>query len=328
MKDAGIVYVATKDERYVAEAFLSASSVKDLVPDMPVTLFTNLEDSVFAQDDCFDTVIPIGTIERYSSQWSEGQLDRILCLPNSPYRYTLHLDTDTRVRSAEIRDVFAFLDDHDIAMVECAPDASVSRHHYGRAMFNVGFILYRRNEKVMALLKAWGELTAEYFGLANLDVVPKVDCLAHIADPELRRKLLFMDQTSMVQLLSPEVNKFGLDLRILDESWNFRGATGDRKLKQPLKVDHQPALRNVLGRDIVNSAIRYQSSGNADRALAILDGLLARAPNDTGLMKVIANCHMQSGDFERAGQIIMRALAIQPADQDLQAALTTVRARI
>jgi len=327
MKDAGIVYVATKDERYVAEAFLSATSIKDLIPEMPVTLFTNLENSVFAQDDCFDTVIPIGTIKRYNSQWSEGQLDRILCLPKSPYRYTLHLDTDTRVRSPEVSEVFACLENHDIAMVECAPDASVSRHHYGRPMFNVGFILYRQSGKVNDLLTEWGELTAEYFGLANCEEVPEVDCLPHISDPELRRKLLFMDQTSMVQLLSPEVNRFGLDLKILDESWNFRGAAGDRKLDQPLKVDHQPMLRNLLGRDIINVALRYQATGNPRRALAVLNSLLVRSPNDTGLMKMIANCHMQNGEFKSAGQIIMRALAIQPADKDLQAALATARAR-
>ena len=31
----GVVYVATRREHYVAEAFLSASSVKDFAPDLP-----------------------------------------------------------------------------------------------------------------------------------------------------------------------------------------------------------------------------------------------------------------------------------------------------
>jgi tetratricopeptide (TPR) repeat protein len=191
----------------------------------------------------------------------------------------------------------------------------------------VGFILYRKSEKVTALFTAWAELTAQYFGLASRERVPDIDCLPHIADPELRRKLLFMDQTSFVQLISPEVNRFGLEMKILDESWNFRGAAPGRKLDQPLKIDHQPALRNVLGRDLINVALRYQASGGGKRAIDILQALLARAPNDTGLMKIIANCYMHSGAFEQAGRIISRGLEINPGDTDLQAAFSAVRAR-
>lgn len=133
--------MATKKEKYVAEAFLSATSVKDLLPDLSVTLFTNLTDSAFARDDCFDHVVSIDTIRDYGKTWSEGQLDRIRCLPDSPYDYTLHLDSDTRVMSPEIGDVFGLLADHDIAMVECLPDNSYACEQYGHPMFNVGFIL-------------------------------------------------------------------------------------------------------------------------------------------------------------------------------------------
>ncbi len=288
--ERGIVYVATKDERYVAEAFLSATSVKELAPDISITLFTNLEDSIFARDDCFDKVICIDTIRKYGSAWSEGQLDRILCLPDSPYQRTLHLDTDTRVMSSDIQGIFDCLDDCDIAMVECAPDASVSRQHYGKPMFNVGFILYRKNEAVGQLLSAWGDLTRRNFDMAACDELPYVDYLAHLEDPGLRRKLLFMDQLSMVQLLSPEVNVYGLKLKILHESWNFRGASRGRSLDQPLRVSHHPALRNVIGRDIINVAMRYRKSGRTKRALEIYESLLLRAPDDNMLQKFIADC--------------------------------------
>lgn len=324
--EMGIVYVATKDERYVAEAFLSANSAKNLMPDMPITLFTNLEDSAFAKDDCFDSVICIDTIKKYRSAWSEGQLDRILCLPNSPYRYTLHLDTDTRVMSHEIREIFTELDSHDIAMVECAADASVSRKRYGRPMFNVGFILYKNTEQVHRLFTAWAELTAEYFGYANRDAVPEVTCLSHIQDPEMRRKLLFMDQISMVQLLSPEVNQFDLGLKILHESWNFRGARNGRTVDQNIRVDHQPSLRNRIGNDMLNTLQGYVRSGNPRRALGICNALLARAPDDTQLMKLVVNCHLQTRDLAPAERMLARILEVTPDDAEARSTIVAVRA--
>ena len=69
----GMIYVATRKEHYVAEAFMSANSVKDLVPDMPITLFTDLPKCVFAKDTCFDNVIPISTKRNYRMLWAEGQ---------------------------------------------------------------------------------------------------------------------------------------------------------------------------------------------------------------------------------------------------------------
>ena len=50
---AGIVYVATRREHYLAEAFLSAHSVKDFAPDLPITLFTDLPQSPFANAPLF-----------------------------------------------------------------------------------------------------------------------------------------------------------------------------------------------------------------------------------------------------------------------------------
>ena len=58
---AGVVYVATRREHYLAEAFLSAHSVKAFEADLPVTLFTDLPESPFASAPCFDNVEPIQT---------------------------------------------------------------------------------------------------------------------------------------------------------------------------------------------------------------------------------------------------------------------------
>lgn len=266
----GVIYVATRKEHYVAEAFMSANSIKDLAPDIPITLFTDLPDSVYAKDDCFENVISLETRRNYSLLWAEGQLDRVRSLKNSPYEYTLQLDTDTRVMTPEIKDLFMKLDDIDVAMAICQPDASICSSEMGKAMFNVGLILFRKCEKTTRLLNEWEALTRLHFEMANTNPVPEVECLSHIKDPEMRRTLLYMDQTSMVQLLSPEVNKFDLQLEILHECWNFRGAAPGRTLGQPVKVDHHPNLRGRLATDIFNRAVQYMQSGRVEYARNIL----------------------------------------------------------
>ncbi|MEO8224708.1 MAG: hypothetical protein ABI661_07860, partial [Gammaproteobacteria bacterium] len=123
-RNIGLVYVATRRPQYVAEAFLSAHSARDFAPDLPVTLYTDLPDVAFARSPCFSTVVPLATRRSYKSLWAEGQLDRIRALQDSPYDYTLHLDSDTRVLTPEFLGLFDRLDDIDIGMAICQPDVS------------------------------------------------------------------------------------------------------------------------------------------------------------------------------------------------------------
>ncbi|MEO7387403.1 MAG: hypothetical protein ABIX37_10740 [Gammaproteobacteria bacterium] len=281
----GMVYVATRRPHYVAEAFLSAHSARDFAPDLPVTLCTDLPQVPFARSPCFRTVVPLETRRHYRSLWAEGQLDRIRALRNSPYDYTLHLDTDTRVLTPEFMGLFSRLDDIDVGMAICQPDVSKCAQLTGLPMFNVGFILFRKSRAVLALLEAWEDLTRENFELGNLDVPPKTDVTAHIDDPEVRRELLFMDQTSFVQLLSPTVNRFGVQLEILDEAWNFRSTGRGRVFDRPVKISHHPDLRGRLGEDIIARAGQYLAAGNAALALELLQCLhdeLVPADNASG----------------------------------------------
>ena len=298
MNEAGVVYVATRREHFLVEAFLSAHSIKDVAPDIPITLYTDLPHLPYASGTCFNEVVPLKTEKKYRSQWGSGQLDRIRSLIRSPYMYTLHLDTDTRVLTPDVKQLFDKLDNIDMAMAICQPDASVCATHTGLSMFNVGVILFRRSEKVSLLLNAWEALTTEHFDLGNQESVPEVACLSHIDDPELRRKLLFMDQTSMVQLFSPEVNRFDLEYEILDESWNYRGTSTNRQLKEPLKISHHPELRGRLGVDAVNLALRYQQSGDVNMARKIFQNLLKEYPfneEDKAAVKQLIQRTFQAG---------------------------------
>lgn len=277
-KQSGIVYSATRREHYVVEAFLSAHSVKEIAPDIPITLYTDQTHLPYTKGDCFDSVIQVDTSRKYKSLWAEGQLDRISVLMTTPYYNTLHLDTDTRVYAKDIAKLFDKLQSVDIAMAICQPDASICSNQTRLSMFNVGVILFRKSEKVMRLLSAWYDLTARHFALGNQDPVPVIECLKHISDPEQRRKLLFMDQTSFVQLLSPETNKFDLELEILAEEWNFRGAFGGRRFDKPIMISHHPELRPLLGRDAVQRAKIYKQQGRTTLAREILQNLFDKFP--------------------------------------------------
>jgi hypothetical protein len=122
--------------------------------------------------------------------------------------------------------------------------------------------------------------------MANMNPLPEMECVSHVKDQEMRRTLLYMDQTSMVQLLSPEVNKFDLKLEILHECWNFRGSSPDRILGQPVIVDHHPNLRGRLAADIFNRAVQYMESGRVEYARNILLNLKTQglAPKELGII--------------------------------------------
>ncbi len=284
-KSIGMVYVATRRPTYVAEAFLSAHSARDFAPDLPITLYTDLHELPFARSPCFSNVVPLETHRSYKSLWAEGQLDRIRALRNSPYDYTLHLDSDTRVLTPEFMALFRRLDEIDIGMAICQPDVSRCAKVTGLPMFNVGFILFRKSDRVMALLEGWENLTRQNFELGNLEVPPRTEVTGHIDDPEVRRELLFMDQTSFVQLLSPEVNKFDLKREIMDESWNFRSTGPGRTFDRPVKISHHPNLRGRLGEDIIERAQQYLLAGQVDLARQLLQCLhdeLVPPDNATG----------------------------------------------
>ncbi|MEO8225562.1 MAG: hypothetical protein ABI661_12225, partial [Gammaproteobacteria bacterium] len=165
------------------------------------------------------------------------------------------------------------LDDIDIGMAICQPDVSKCAQLTGLPMFNVGFILFRRSPPVQQLLQAWQARTRSNFELGNLDDVPQIEGVRPIDDPEIRRELLFMDQTSFVQLLSPEVNRFGVRLAIMDECWNFRGTGSGRTFDQPVKISHHPQLRRRLGEDVIERARQYAVAGRADLARELLQAL-------------------------------------------------------
>jgi len=281
MRDRGIVYVATKLDRYVEEAFLSAESAKRHAPGLHVTLFTDRPANALCALGVFDEVRPIESRSGFGLAWAEGQLDRIACLARSPYERTLHLDTDTRVFSGALAGLFQVLEDADAAMVEENPGFSYATKHTGRRMFNAGFILYRRGDLVAQWLREWEARVRRNFTLALEEPVPIVPELAHVGDADVRRLLLRMDQIALMELLSPEVNAPGLLLTTLDDTWNYRGTMPRRGPGGPAKIVHAEAFKATTRPDLLGLAWQALQAGSPERAQRLYDyvaGTLPAAP--------------------------------------------------
>jgi hypothetical protein len=274
MTRRGVVFVASKHDRYVECALLSAETIRQRAPDLSITLFTDRPGHPLCLASHFDTIHAIDSATGLGSRWAEGQLDRLRCLPNSPYDETLHLDTDTRVLTDELPWLFDRLHAADLAMVETAVDDSFSRKSFGRRMYNAGFILYRRNDPVLAWLRDWIALTEVNFRMARQSPLPEVATLRHIPAEDVRRRLLCMDQISLVELLSPEQQRDGLRVAVLDHSWNHRGSRLAENNRVPVRVLHAPALRELSIPDLMALAFAWRQAGRRAEA-SIIDDYIA-----------------------------------------------------
>ena len=150
--EQGILYCAMHNENYLIQAYLSARSAKRHLPTTPIVLFTDLHDSPLAQTSVFDDVVRLKIDEDFSSDWATGKLPRIAALRQTPFKRTLHLDCDTRVKSDDVASVFDLLRRVDIALVECSSGISFSRARYHRPIFNAGVIAYRSSGKMCRML--------------------------------------------------------------------------------------------------------------------------------------------------------------------------------
>lgn len=253
--------MATKKARYLAEALISADSAKRRCPSLPITLFTDNINDTLCSATCFDNVIAIDDLGIVASTWAGGKLARIHCLRLTPYEYTLHIDTDTQILTDELPRLFHILDEEaDVAMVETSLDDSYSRSHYGRRMFNNGLVLYRRNALVWKCLEEWFALSERNFRLAaSTDPLPSLPGMEHVKEEKVLRHLLGSDQVALVEILSPEVNKFGLKVKTLDYSWNHRGSMQkDKNVEAPRilhylrrLVDPRAAFESAVNRRIL-----------------------------------------------------------------------------
>jgi hypothetical protein len=97
--------VNTSDNYYLKLANRSALSLKKHMPDLPITLFTNLK---------LNAVYPIDNIIAVPEPVEDMWVSKFKCLLLSPYDQTVHMDADTYVCD-KFDEVFKSLDKYDIA---------------------------------------------------------------------------------------------------------------------------------------------------------------------------------------------------------------------
>jgi hypothetical protein len=149
--DRGVIYVAT-GPMHVAEALISAASVKRHMPDLPITLFCNVETA----DPNIDQIAQIET----DPSWPTSATKHTH-IAASPYHQTLYLDTDTYV-CGNLNDLFAILEVFDLAAAHSPTRAmhEVDGVPDSFPELNTGVILFRRCAAVEALFSKWGDVFA------------------------------------------------------------------------------------------------------------------------------------------------------------------------
>ncbi|MGD1808717.1 hypothetical protein ACP6PL_25220 [Dapis sp. BLCC M126] len=146
-KSVGVIYIAT-GEKFIGEACQSVASLKAKMPNIPVTIFTS-ED---IKNSNFDEVIVI-------EKPDYNHVDKIKYMYESPYDYTLFIDTDTYI-SADFSEIFTLLDKFDMGVAH-APNnirGFVNRVPESFQQLNTGVILYKKSPQVEKFFAKWLEL--------------------------------------------------------------------------------------------------------------------------------------------------------------------------
>lgn len=158
----GVIYVATGKQKYIDEACISASSLKKRIPNLPVTLLSDRTITANCFDEC-----------RIIESSGSGILDKALGMQQSPYGYTLFLDTDTYV-CGDFSELFTLLEKYDIGAVlnehrtGTFADFCWNYQHMKDAqdrlvypIYNGGVILYKKSPITTQFFMDWFNLTKQ-----------------------------------------------------------------------------------------------------------------------------------------------------------------------
>lgn len=232
---AGVLLVGAHHINYVVEACESAEVIRDVFPDLPIALFTDLADDFEVDDDVFDHILPLEPCHDYPDHTRVGgKLNKIRAMRRSPFKKTLYIDAHAKLAHRDVASIFSTLDEYHIALVEAQLGASWSRDHYGRRIFLSGVIAFRRCDLVERFLADWEAVTKRQFDLAFTEEPIELPYLDHVHE-NVRRPLTRFDQVALASLLSPEHSEHGLNVKNLDERWNFR--LGRPIPDEPIMID-------------------------------------------------------------------------------------------
>jgi len=152
----GIVYIAVGD-KFVKEAKISARTVMQHMPDIPITLMTD-NDITLPE---FDSVIKID-----EPRYDFG--DQVYHLKKTPYDYTIFFDSDIYL-AEPVYDIFNLLNSFDIAATQDQQNYSSERVELNKVEtipdcfpeYNSGVVAFRSNEKVENFFSEWENVYEE-----------------------------------------------------------------------------------------------------------------------------------------------------------------------
>lgn len=220
----GVLYISTGAD-LVEKARVSAESVRENSPEVPITLITDMDIS----DDKFDTTISIDD-PKHTSQ------DKVENISKSPYDKTIFLDSDTFVcDKTAITDLFDLLDRFDIAAAH-DPGRKLELHYPGAEnlpeidvpdsfpWYNSGVIAFNKSREVLDVLSSWESLHKKHRNK-----------MSGIFDQPALREALFNSEVR-IATLPPE--------------YNFR-APFPQKIKDKVRILHGrcsnlPEIANFL----------------------------------------------------------------------------------
>jgi hypothetical protein len=150
MMNRGILFLA-KGSDFIADAHQSAQRIRSVMPDTPISIFTNEEiDAPY-----FDNII---------IDDSEFTLcDKPIALEQSPYDKTIYIDTDTYLKE-DISEIFDILDAFEMALVRDHIEYNTRKFSEphpidgvpeGFPEFNGGFIAFRKTSAVIDFFRDW-----------------------------------------------------------------------------------------------------------------------------------------------------------------------------
>ena len=184
----GVIYIATGKE-FLREAIISATSLKVVHPELPVTVFT--DQAVTAP--CFDQVV---TVER-----SPEHFDHVRLMGQSPYERTLYLDADTYV-CGDITGLFALLDRFELAVAHDwtrNPDYArellweyTSKIPESFFQHQAGVVLFRRSP---GLTRFFGDWLTYYERDQQLRATSGSSC--HVGDQAAFREALWRSEVAL-----------------------------------------------------------------------------------------------------------------------------------
>jgi len=152
----GAIYIVTRDARYLNLLAASVARLKYVMPELPVTVFSDLP-----AEGPFDLV-------RVPSSESDGFFDKARLMAESPYERTVFIDTDVFVVEP-FPELFTILDHFDCAVTHEEYVNTDWDNHYPRPdvpvsypEFNTGLMAFRRSSATAALFREWGELYSRF----------------------------------------------------------------------------------------------------------------------------------------------------------------------